>query len=186
MFRVSILEMFSLRETMFINADTLHSLRILGAESHPHSHNRGPKAGSGAKEGLSVYGLFHHLARTSQGRFILRQQFLRPSLNLEVINERLDAVGIFSRPDNDSALQILVQCLKSVGNMRIMITNLRKGVSGASKGRGGFAKSIWTSIRAFAFHSLKIKDTIQEVLGGETLAIRNKVSRCFDKPRSHL
>jgi DNA mismatch repair protein MSH5 len=161
---------------MFINADTLHSLQVLSAESHPHSHNRGPKASSGAKEGLSVYGLFHHLAQTSQGRFLLRQQFLRPSLKLDVINERLNAVGVFSRPDNDSTLQTLVQSLKSVGNMRVMIANLRKGVSGSTKGKGGFSKSIWTSIRAFAFHSLKIKDTIQEVLGGETLAIRTKVS----------
>jgi DNA mismatch repair protein MSH5 len=149
MFRISTLEMFTLRETMFINADTLHSLQILGAESHPHSHNKGPtKASSGEKEGLSVYGLFHHLARTPQGRFLLRQQFLCPSLNLDVINERLNTVGIFVRPDNDSALQTLVQNLKSIGNMRVVMVNLRKGVGGSTKGAGGFAKSIWTSVRA--------------------------------------
>jgi DNA mismatch repair protein MSH5 len=181
MFRVATLEMFSLRETMFINADTLHSLQIMGAESHPHSHNKGPtNARSGEKEGLSVYGLFHHLARTSQGRFLLRQQFLRPSLNLDVINERLGAVGVFTRPDNDPALHTLVHNLKSVSNMRVMMVNLRKGVAGSSKGTGGFSKSIWTSIRAFAFHALKIKDTLQEVLGGEALAIRNKVLQKFE------
>ncbi|KAL6169067.1 hypothetical protein ACJQWK_05427 [Exserohilum turcicum] len=176
MFRIAILEMFSLRETMFINTDTLHSLQILGAESHPHSHNKGPtKASSGEKEGLSVYGLFHHLARTPQGRLLLRQQFLRPSLNMDVINERLNTVGVFTRPDNDFALQALVQNLKHIGNMRVTMTNLRKGVSGSTGGAGGFAKSIWTSIRAFAFHALKIKDTLQDVLGGENLTIRNKV-----------
>ncbi|KAF1835488.1 hypothetical protein BDW02DRAFT_495713 [Decorospora gaudefroyi] len=181
MFRVSTLEMFSLRETMFINADTLHSLQILGAESHPHSHNKGPtKAKSGEKEGLSVYGLFRHLARTPQGRFLLRQQFLRPSLNLDIIDERLNTVGVFVRPDNDSALQTLVQNLKNIGNMRVMMVNLRKGVGGSTKGAGGFAKNIWTSIRAFAFHALKIKDTLQEVLGGEGLAIRNKVFETFE------
>lgn len=149
MFRIAILEMFSLRETMFINTDTLHSLQILGAESHPHSHNKGPtKASSGEKEGLSVYGLFHHLARTPQGRLLLRQQFLRPSLNMDVINERLNTVGVFTRPDNDFALQALVQNLKHIGNMRVTMTNLRKGVSGSTGGAGGFAKSIWTSIRA--------------------------------------
>lgn len=40
MFRITMLEMFSLRETMFINADTLHSLGIIDAEAHPNSHNR--------------------------------------------------------------------------------------------------------------------------------------------------
>ncbi|KAG9186743.1 hypothetical protein G6011_09851 [Alternaria panax] len=181
MFRVATLEMFSLRETMFINADTLHSLRIMGSESHPHSHNKGPtKASSGEKESLSVYGLFHHLARTSQGRFLLRQQFLRPSLNIDIINERLSALGVFTRPDNDSPLQNLVQNLKNVGNMRVMMLNLRKGIGGSRKGTGGFSKSIWTSIRAFAFHALRIKDSLQDVLGGEALAIRNEVFEKFE------
>jgi DNA mismatch repair protein MSH5 len=148
MFRISTLEMFSLRETMFVNADTLHSLQILGAESHPASHNRGPtKASSGAKEGLSVYGLFHHLARTPQGRFLLRQNFLRPSLNLDVINERLETITTFLRPDNDSALDDLVNIMKNVGNMRVMMINLRKGIGGATKGKGGFSRSVWQSIR---------------------------------------
>ncbi|KAI4708272.1 hypothetical protein J4E89_006894 [Alternaria sp. Ai002NY15] len=181
MFRITTLEMFSLRETMFINADTLHSLQIMGAESHPHSHNKGPtKASSGEKEGLSVYGLFHHLARTPQGRFLLRQQFLRPSLNIDIINERLSTIAVFVRPDNDAALQALVQNLKNISNMRAMMVNLRKGVGGSTKAGGGFSKSIWTSIRAFAFHALKIKDTLQDVLGGESLAIRNKVFEKFE------
>ncbi|KAF1911832.1 muts domain V-domain-containing protein [Ampelomyces quisqualis] len=179
MFRISVLEMFSLRETMFVNANTLHSLQILGAESHPHSHNRGPtKSNSGAKEGLSVYGLFHHLARTSQGRFMLRQHFLRPSLNLDIINERLDTIGVFTHPENDSALASLVKILKNVGNMRVMMISLRKGLGGTTKGKGGLSRSVWSAIRGFAFHCLQIKDVLQEVVGGEHLDIRAKI---FDK-----
>jgi DNA mismatch repair protein MSH5 len=148
MFRISMLEMFSLRETMFVNADTLHSLQILGAESHPHSHNRGPNtSSSGTKEGLSVYGLFHHLARTPQGRFLLRQHFLRPSLNLDVINERLDTIGTFLRPENDAALEDLVAIMKNINNMRVMMINLRKGVGGATRGKNGFSRTVWASIR---------------------------------------
>lgn len=155
MFRISKLEMFTLRETMFINNDTLHSLQIMGAESHPHSHNKGPtKASSGDKEGLSVYGLFHHLARTSQGRLLLRQQFLRPSLNLDVINERLNTVSVFTRPENDAALQALVHSLKNTANMRVIMVNLRKGVSCSTRGKIGFAKSIWASIRAVRIRGL--------------------------------
>jgi DNA mismatch repair protein MSH5 len=177
---------------MFVNADTLHSLQILGAESHPHSHNRGPtKANSGAKEGLSVYGLFHHLARTPQGRFLLRQHFLRPSLNLGVINERLDTIGICLRPENEPALDALVDIMKNVSNMRVMMINLRKGI--ATKGKGNFSRSVWSAIRGvsalpyqlwnlytyqyfqFCFHCLQIKDTLQEIVGGEHLALRIKV-----------
>ncbi|KAF3043231.1 MutS protein msh5 [Didymella heteroderae] len=147
MFRITTLEMFSLRETMFINADTLHSLGIIDAEAHPHSHNRGPNAKSGAKEGLSLYGLFYHLAHTPQGRFLLRQCFLRPSLNIDHINERLDAVSTFSRPENGAALDALIKNLKNIGNMRVVM---------------------------FAFHALKIKDVLQEVIGSDNLAIFEK------------
>jgi DNA mismatch repair protein MSH5 len=133
---------------MFVNADTIHSLQILGAESHPASHNRGPtKASSGAKEGLSVYGLFHHLARTPQGRFLLRQHFLRPSLNLDVINERLDTISTLLRPDNDPAMEGLVSIMKNVGNMRVMMTNLRKGIGGAMKRQGGISRTVWSTVR---------------------------------------
>lgn len=126
---------------------------------------------------------------------MLRQYFLRPSLNLDVINERLDTVSVFVRPDNDSVLQTLVKILKNVGNMRATLINLRKGVSGTTKGRGGFSNSVWKSIRAvsfsnfalqplqllsafsqFTFHALKIKDTLQDLSEGDNLAIRAKVS----------
>jgi DNA mismatch repair protein MSH5 len=133
---------------MFVNADTLHSLQILGAESHPHSHNRGPtRASSGTKEGLSVYGLFHHLARTPQGRFLLRQHFLRPSLNLDVINERLETISTLLRPENDSPMRELVNIMKNVGNMRVMMISLRKGIGGALKHKAGFSRSVWSTIR---------------------------------------
>jgi hypothetical protein len=134
--------------TRFINADTLHSLQIIGSESHPHSHNQGPtNATSGSKEGLSVYGLFHHLARTPQGKYLLRQYFLRPSLSLDVIDERLDTITAFLRPENGDTVDTLVKDLQSVRNMRTMMINLRKGVSSGSAKSGGFSKSVWASIR---------------------------------------
>ncbi|KAF3049875.1 MutS protein msh5 [Didymella keratinophila] len=155
MFRITTLEMFSLRETMFINADTLHSLGIIDAESHPHSHNRGPNANSGAKEGLSV-------------------------LNIDVINERLDAVSTFSRAENGAALDTLVQNMKNIGNMRATMINLRKGVGGSVPGRNGLSRSMWTSVRGFAFHALKIKDALQEVLGSDSLAVKMKIFEKFE------
>lgn len=149
MFRVASLEMFSLRDTMFINADTLHSLQILDAESHPHLHNRGPTQNSpGSKEGLSVYGLFHRFARTSQGRSQLRRYFLRPSLDINIINERLQAVSVFVRPDNENILQELTKSLKSIGNMRVVLLNLKKGASGSTEGRTGLSRSVWVAIRS--------------------------------------
>jgi DNA mismatch repair protein MSH5 len=129
--------------------DTLQSLQIVETESHPHSHNQGPKS-SGSKEGLSVYGLFHHLARTPQGKNLLRQYFLRPSLNLDVINERQRAIGVLLRPDNTIELDELVKNLRPIKNIRVIMINLRKGMSGGSP-KGGILKPIWSTIRQVSY-----------------------------------
>ncbi|KAL1618838.1 hypothetical protein SLS54_006953 [Diplodia seriata] len=176
LFRVSTIEMFTLAKTMFVNMDTLLSLQILQSESHPNSHNQGPtKSSSGSKEGLSVYGLFHYLAKTPQGRILLRQYFLRPSLDPAVINKRLDAISVFLRPDNSAPVNQIVQSLKKIKNMRVTMVNLRKGVNAGPGKKQGITSGLWARIRLFAYHMLKIKDAFQEMNAGENLRIRNHI-----------
>ena len=156
------------------------SLQIVQSESHPHSHNQGPaKANSGSKEGLSVYGLFHTLARTPQGKLLLRQYFLRPSTNPEVINERLDSISFLLRTENNEQMETLVKNLSSIKNMRTVMINLRKGINGNGPSQRGPSNSIWAGIRLFAYHALQIKDCFQGVIGGDRLVIRNKVMDHF-------
>lgn len=159
----------------FINTDTLQTLQILENESHPNSHNQGPtKTSSGSKEGLSVYGLFQHLARTPQGRYLLRQIFLRPSLDLATINERHCTIQTFLRPENVTALDSLVDSLKSIGNMRMTMINLRKGVGRTTGKYGGLSSSVWASIRRV---SSIVKD---EALVG----IDMETSVCLSRPEN--
>src|SRR5436305_4398696 len=66
---------FRLHSLRLINADTFLSVQIIQPESHLNAFNEGPGS-TGSKESLSIYGLFHHLARTPQGRARLRQLFL--------------------------------------------------------------------------------------------------------------
>lgn len=137
-----------LNQIRFINADTLLSLQILESEYHPNSHNQGPtKGASGSKEGLSVYGLFHHLARTPQGKVLLRQYFLRPSLNPDVINERLNTISAALRPENAATMESLVKNLQPVKNIRVLMVNLRKGMRAGPGRRHGFSKGIWQTIQ---------------------------------------
>ena len=142
-YSITSMEMFSLQGTMyallttinvddnadarnrFINADTLLSLQIIQPESHPNAFNQGPGS-TGSKESLSIYGLFHHLARTPQGHVRLRQYFLRPSLDLEEINTRLDFVTVFVRPDNLIPMQKLSKSMNKVKNMRNTVTTSAK------------------------------------------------------------
>ena len=117
-------------------------------ESHPHSHNQGPtKKNSGSKEGLSIYGLFFQLAHTPQGKYLLRQIFLRPSLDIALINERLDTTTVFLRPENAVMIESLVKSLKKIQNMKTILIHLRKGVNGnASAKGGGIRRGVWGSL----------------------------------------
>ena len=132
-----------------VNADTLASLQILQSESNPNTHSQGPtNASPGAKEGLSVYGLFHHLARTPQGKYLLRQYFLRPSLDLKIINQRLDTANVFLRPENNGLMNDVIKSLGQIKNMRTVMVHLRKGISNGMTKGGGVKSGIWSSLRS--------------------------------------
>ena len=119
------------------------------SESHPHSHNQGPIAGaSGSKEGLSIYGLFHHMARTPQGKSLLRKYFLRPSLDLEVLKERFDTATVFLRPDNSLCMEQIFKNLNQIKNMTTVMIHLRKGMSNIVGKAGGIRSGVWSSLRS--------------------------------------
>lgn len=95
-----------------------------------------------------MYGLFHHLAHTPQGRTRLRQYFLRPSLNIDVINQRLDFISIFFRPDNAPFLEKLTKSLKKIKNIRTIMIHLHKGISAGNAKLGGFKSGVWATLLA--------------------------------------
>ncbi|MCJ1385759.1 MutS protein msh5 [Xylographa soralifera] len=180
-FRIRDIEMFTLENIMYVNADTLASLQILQSESHPNTHNQGPtNVSAGSKEGLSVYGLFHHLARTPQGKFLLRQYFLRPSLDIDLIIERQNTASVFLRPDNAQHMDEIIKSLKHVKNMKTIMIHLHKGMSNAISKDGGIKSGVWYSLRSFAFWTMGIRNVFLKVLGAESLSIRTKVMENFE------
>ena len=171
--------MFGLKSTMLINPDTLLSLQIIQPESHPNAFNQGPGT-TGSKESLSIYGLFHHLARTPQGKTRLRSYFLRPSLDLDTIKARLDFVSVFIQSDNDIPLNRLSKSLSRIKNMRTTMTMLHKGVNGGNKKLGGFKSGVWASLLEFCYHTIDIAETLKEVLGAETIPLRARAIDVLD------
>ncbi|QQK46857.1 DNA mismatch repair protein MutS, core [Penicillium digitatum] len=180
-YRVRALQMFNLRDMMWINSNTFTSLQIIQSESHPSMFNQGPgKKSATGKEGLSVYGLFRHFAYTPQGRARLKQIFFRPSVDLDTIRERHDFIGVFSRPENLAALDKIIKALKHVKNLRPVMVNLRKGISTGSAKITGFKTTVWASLLAFAFYSIDINDALREVSGAHILTLRSKAVKVFE------
>ncbi|CDM30496.1 DNA mismatch repair protein MutS, type 1 [Penicillium roqueforti FM164] len=180
-YRVRALQMFNLRDTMWINSNTFTSLQIIQSESHPNMFNQGPgKKSASGKEGLSVYGLFQHFAYTPQGRARLKQTFFRPSVNLDAIRERHDFIGLFSRPDNLASLEKMTKALKHIKNIRPIMLNLRKGISTGSAKVTGFKTTVWATLLAFAFYAIDINDALRETSGAHILTVRSKALRVFE------
>ncbi|KAI9051038.1 hypothetical protein LZ554_005146 [Drepanopeziza brunnea f. sp. 'monogermtubi'] len=175
-FRIRTIEMFTLSDMMFVNVDTLASLQIIQSEIHPNSHMQGPNnPSSGAKESLSVYGLFSRLARTPQGKQKLRQLFLRPSTDLAVIEERLRTIAVLLLPENMPTMEKLSQSLKMIKDIRSVMVHLQKGISNTTGNGSSIRRGAWANIQNFTFHVLRILEAIQEMAGNQTLAITTKM-----------
>ncbi|KUL91366.1 hypothetical protein ZTR_01674 [Talaromyces verruculosus] len=173
---VRLVETFFLKGTMHINLNTLSSLQILQTESHPNTFNQGPgKTSSRAKEDFSLYGLFHQHLLTPQGKNRLRQYFLRPSIDLDVISERHKILDLLLLPANATILQKMCSCLKKVKNMRPVMTNLHKGLSSGKCAFGGFKETIWGTLLNFATHTLDLQEAVREMNWQDMIAFRERV-----------
>ena len=171
--------MFTLADSMFVNADTLAALQILGSESHPNGQMQGPdRSKSGAKENLSVFGLLKFLASTSQGKAKLRQMFLRPSVDLDLIHERQRTIATFLRPDNAQVFSSVVKLLRKVKNVKTSMLHLHKGVDLPSRIRS-VKKGVWMALSRFALVSIELREAVRAVSGGENLAIVSRVRYVF-------
>ncbi|KAE8373016.1 DNA mismatch repair protein Msh5 [Aspergillus bertholletiae] len=174
-FQVRAVEMISLQRTMFLNGRTLLALQIMESESHPSTINQGPgRKSSSSKEGLSVYGIFQRFAYSPQGRHRLRQIFLRPSIDTDIIYERHAFISVYLRPDNHSPLNKLTKSLKHIKNLRPVMINLRKGISSGSGRITGFKTTVWATLLAFAFYGIDIHDALKETASGNGLALLQK------------
>lgn len=160
---------------MFVNADTFTSLQIMQPEYHPNRLQRGPTgSSSGAKEGLSIYGLFSHLAATSQGKTKLRRIFLQPSTDLDIIRERQSTISFFLRPSNADALSSISRDLRKIKDMKPLMLLLRKGIDSIGR-KVSVANSVWAALQRFAAYSLQLRESLRALPNADKVGIVRKV-----------
>ncbi|KAK2026994.1 muts domain V, partial [Colletotrichum zoysiae] len=160
---ITSLRMFALADFMFVNADTLSSLQVFQSELHPNNLMSGTgTAAAGLKESLSLYGIFHPLAGTPQGRAELRQLFLRPLVNIDIIRGRHNAISVLLQPGNETALENISQTLKKMTDIKKTLVRLQRGAespaSSASVERG-----VWWTLARFSLFVLRLRDAVLEL-----------------------
>jgi DNA mismatch repair protein MSH5 len=165
-----------LSKSMFVNADTLVALQILQAEFHPNGQMRGPdQSQSGSKESLSIYGLIASTASTSMGKERLRQMFLRPTIDLDLIHERQHTVAVLLLHENGETVDTLRKALRKIKNIRSPLQKLRKGVP-MGRGRLATYRSVWLDVTQFAMHCVGLRQEVQKLIAFQEVPLFGKVS----------
>eukprot|EP00842_Homolaphlyctis_polyrhiza_P006252 jgi/Hompol1/6628/HPOL_002899-RA len=113
--RVESIESICLQNTLQVSASAMISLRIFHNQEHPNVHRLSHK------EGLSLFGILSR-EMSSDGAQLLRQWLLRPLKDREAINERLDAVAWFVRPEFQAARVTIQASLKRIKRIPILQT----------------------------------------------------------------
>lgn len=127
-------------------------------DAHPSMHSRH------RKEGLSLYSLLDSTL-TPLGKRLLRSWLLKPSADPGVIQRRHDAISLFTRGENETAIMQLRAGLKMIGNIRKLVRNMQSQPAVAD----------FQAILRFAYYSIKIRTHVREVVGGGRVEIIRKV-----------
>ncbi|KAJ3057389.1 MutS protein msh5 [Rhizophlyctis rosea] len=155
-------EQFNLNLYMQVNADTLCSLQVFIDEAHPNMHSKS------SKEGLSLFGILD-MTKTPSGKALLKQWFLRPVLDLDILEERHRTVAFFLRPDMLFVAEQLGNCLKHVKNIPRILHSMKLTMSIAD----------WQALLKFAYYTLKMRSAIRDV-GNADIHILEKIKETFN------
>ncbi|KIO27058.1 hypothetical protein M407DRAFT_73753 [Tulasnella calospora MUT 4182] len=138
----------SLQKSMLINVDALHSLQVFSSESHASIHS------DKTKEGLSLFaGILDH-TRTKSGRALLKRWLLRPSLDIQAIRSRHDALDCFLLGENLPSVDALHSHLRGLRNTPRTITALKNGKAGIRE---------WTALVKFTYHVIMLEEALSEL-----------------------
>ncbi|XP_071811397.1 mutS protein homolog 5-like isoform X1 [Apostichopus japonicus] len=139
------LRTFSLHDVMFLDADTYIALQLFKNESHPSAYKAG---GSGAKEGLSLFGILNR-TRSMIGTKLMRVWFMQPSRDLDVLKRRLDAVSYFVNPRNAEVTSSFQDALKQIKNVPRILKLMKQAQPSVND---------WQTLYKTAYNAISIGD----------------------------
>lgn len=158
------IEVLSLDAVMQINADALYALQIFENESHASIYS------DETKEGLSLFGILNN-TMTTLGRRLMQSWLLRPSLSIDIIKARHDAVACFTRSENLVATNVMHNHLKGMRNVPRILSMMRTGKAGIAD---------WQGLIKFTFHSALLRDTLKDLSASNDVEVIQKLVVALD------
>ncbi|PWN36973.1 P-loop containing nucleoside triphosphate hydrolase protein [Meira miltonrushii] len=159
------LEIYGIANTMVLDSQTAQALGIFDRESHASVYQ------ARTKEGFSLLSLLS--AEISRPAKQMMSQWLTfPSVNIDLINSRLDAVDLFTRIQASSTTEQLKKHVKGIKNIYALASSLISDKA---------TVNTWKGITEFARNAIQIGLTCQSLSSSKgDVAIFEKVSAAFD------
>ncbi|CAA3014557.1 DNA mismatch repair MSH5 [Olea europaea subsp. europaea] len=155
------------------------ALQIFQIDKHPSHMGIGR-----SKEGFSVYGMMNKCV-TPMGRRLLRNWFLRPILNLDKLNGRLDTISFFLSAEE--LLASLRDTLKSVKDIPHILKKINSPSSVCSSGDwSAFLKSICSLLHINKIFEVGISVTLREQLAYLNLDVVEKAGIYFSTDLAYV
>ncbi|KAK4165824.1 muts domain V-domain-containing protein [Cladorrhinum sp. PSN259] len=179
-FRIRAIVMNYSEDTMLISADSLMSLQITQSELHPNPYSQCPDGSEPtAKGSLSIIALIQSLASTAQGKRRLRQLLLRPSTNINVIQERQTSIGILLRPENAEVTKDMRKLLRKLKDNKALLLHVRKGIDKV-RGRVSIRIRDWEALLRFVMITSNLYDAAGTLYGAEEVTIFARIRQEVD------
>ncbi|KAK8467156.1 hypothetical protein PHAVU_008G268900 [Phaseolus vulgaris] len=167
----------SLNNFLKLDAAAHEALQIFQIDKHPSHMGIGR-----AKEGFSVFGMMNKCV-TPMGRRLLRNWFLRPILDLEVLNYRLNCISFFLR--SEELVASLRETLKSVKDIPHLLKKFDSpSFTCASSDWTALLKSICALLHVNKIFEVGISEGLREELKYLNLDIVEKVIGVIDLNRT--
>ncbi|CAN1339827.1 DNA mismatch repair protein MSH5 [Linum perenne] len=145
----------SLNKFLKIDAAAHEALQIFQLDKHPSHMGIGR-----AKEGFSVFGMMNKCL-TPVGRRLLRNWFLRPILNLEVLDYRLNAISFFL--SSEELMASLRETLKSIKDIPYILKKFNSPSSMCTTSDwSAFLKSICSLLHVEKIFETGVSGNLQE------------------------
>nr|XP_057941012.1 mutS protein homolog 5 isoform X1 [Doryrhamphus excisus]XP_057941013.1 mutS protein homolog 5 isoform X1 [Doryrhamphus excisus] len=161
---------YTLKGVVHINKDTYSVLQIFKSELHPSVY----KLHSGEKEGFSLYGILN-CCRCRFGSRLLRQWFLRPTVDLAVLRRRQEVIRFFASPRNSDSLSTLQSSLRNIRNIPTLLHRMSLSHTKVTD---------WQNLYKTVFSAVCIRDTVRHL--PQSVHLFRDISEGFSDDLHHI
>ncbi|KAJ4975332.1 hypothetical protein NE237_000438 [Protea cynaroides] len=164
----------SINNFLKLDSAAYETLQIFQIDKHPSHMGIGR-----AKEGFSVFGMLNKCI-TPMGRRLLRNWFLRPILDLEILNSRLNTISFLV--SCEELITTLRETLKSIKDICHILKKFNSPSSVYSTGDWmAFLKSVCSLLHVNKIFEVGISESLRQHAKSLNLDIAEKAALCISQ-----